>query len=185
MVAAVRGDVQRMEWADGLALDAGPLALVGVYAAALAALVPALAAHRSLVGPALVAMTATGTVVYVTHGLPLSAPCRACGERSHLGALRCARTGAVRAAVARPLVQAVLTIGLFVAVGVVAGSARTILPWLVGHGVAGHGVVGHGTPGPGAAGDPLFRSAILGAAMVASVPVPVVAGNLLRLALRR
>lgn len=162
-----------MEWAAGLALVPRNLLAVGAYGVALVAVTPTLRAHRWVLGPALIAVAALGTLGYVRYGLlVLTGPCEACGERAYVGALWCDRFGAVRTTVSRPLVQLALAVGLFLSIGAVAGAVRTLALWVAAEGGPAWTYLRTG-------GDGLFRATVLAAAMIAAVPVPLLAGNLL------
>ena len=168
-----------MDWAAGLTFVPRNALAVGACAVALAAVVPALAARQWLLVPFLGTVTALGTLVYVRYGLVVvTGRCETCGERSYVGAVWCPRTGAVRTALSRPVVHAVLAVALFVVLGTVAGAARTVAPWVAANGPPHAASLS-------ATGDPFFEAFVLLAATVAAVPIPVVAGNAIRLSFRK
>lgn len=168
-----------MDWTVGLDLAARNLVAVGAYAVALAAVVPALGDRRELVAPLLVAVAALGTFAYARYGVGvLTDRCEACGERSYVGALWCPRTGTLRTAVTRPLAQAALAVALFALVGTLADAVRTFALWTA---VPQGAIREYLLPD----GDALFRALVLAGAAVAAVPVPVLVGNAIRLALRK
>ena len=163
-----------MDWATGIAFVPRHALAVGAYGLCLVAVVPMLSQRQWLLPSALAAMATLGTLVYVRYGvLVLTAPCRTCGQRGYVGAVRCRRRDSVRPVVARSLLQAVVVVALFVALGVVAGTGRTLTLALA----APSTPVGTFLR----AGDPTTRSAITLAALVASVPIPVLLGTAIRL----
>ena len=163
-----------MDWATGIAFVPRHALAVGAYGLCLVAVAPMLAQRQWFLPPALLAMATLGTMVYVRYGvLVLTAPCRTCGQRAYVGAVRCLRCGSVRPVVARPVVQAIVVVGLFVVLGVVAGTGRTLTLSLAAPGTP----VGTFLR----AGDPTTRSAVTLASLVASVPIPVLVGTAIRL----
>lgn len=167
-----------MDWAADIALRPRRLLLVVAYGAALVVLTPTVRANQWAFVPLLAGIALAGTVLYVRRGVfVLTAPCEECGERAFVGALRCRQLSTVRTAFSRPLLQVVAAVALFLLVGAAAGLFRTILLWAA----APAGPVWEYLLSDGYG---LFRAYFLVSAMVVSVPVPMIVGNLLRVLLR-
>lgn len=171
-------DVKRSDWAAPLTVQPRRVLLVLAYGAVLVTLSPALRANQWAVLPLVVGMALGGTLLYAREGIfVVTDHCEACGERSYVGSLWCEQLETVRTAFSRPLLQAVVATALFLLIGAAAGAFRTILLSLSVDGGALRTYLlsdGYG----------LFRAYFFVYAMVASVPVPVALGNLVRLVLR-